>query len=151
MIDDTDRQILEILQENARTPNAEIARQLNLAPSGIHERLKKLEKRGVITGYCLALDPGKLGYGVTAFSFIRTNEKPGDDSSVAQLEVIPEVEAIYHIAGEDCYLVKLRCKSNEDLGRLLREGIGTILAVQSSRTSIVMETKKEGGALPLAK
>jgi Lrp/AsnC family leucine-responsive transcriptional regulator len=149
IIDDIDRRILAILQENARIPNAEIARRLGLAPSGILERVRKLEKRGVITGYYGRLDPRKLGRTVTAFVFIRTDERPGEICAAKLLKEIPEILEVHHIAGEDCYLVKLRCASNEALGRLLRDKIGTIDSVSSSRTSVVLETVKEGTALPL--
>jgi len=149
MIDDSDRKILAILQNNARISNAQIAREVGLAPSGILERIRKLEKRGVITGYHAHLDPAQMGYNVTGFSFIRTNEKPGEVRTSQLLAEIPEIEEVHHIAGEDCYLVKFRCANNQELGRLLRERIGTLESVQSSRTSVVMETIKEGAVLPL--
>jgi Lrp/AsnC family leucine-responsive transcriptional regulator len=149
MIDDTDRRILSILQENGRTTNAEIARQLKLAPSGILERIRKLEKRKVIKGYHAHLDGRQIGFRVTAFVFIRTDERPGEICAAECLTEIPEVLEVHHIAGEDCYLVKLRCDSNEELGRLLRDKIGTIGAVRSSRTSVVLETVKESVALPV--
>ncbi|MDH4157532.1 MAG: Lrp/AsnC family transcriptional regulator [candidate division Zixibacteria bacterium] len=150
MIDDLDAKILSILQKNARITNAEIARTIGLAPSGVLERIRKLEKRGIVTGYRACLDSAKLGYCVTAFLFVRTDDRPGDISTAHRLAEIPEVEEVHHIAGEDCYLVKLRCSGNEDLGRLLREKIGPIEAVRSTRTSVVMETIKEGGMLPVS-
>ena len=149
MIDDIDRKILSMLQENARITNAQIGRELKLAPSGIHERIKKLEQRGIITGYHVDLDAPKLGYCVTAFISVRTDDRVGSLSSANQLAKIAEVEEVHHIAGDDCYLVKLRCAGNEDLGRILREKVGAIPSIRSSRTSIVMETVKEGGRLPL--
>jgi len=145
MIDNIDTNILTILQNNARTPNAEIARKLDLAPSCIHERIRKLEQRGILAGYRACIDPKKLGFGVTAFLFVRTDDRVG----TLNLAQIPEVLEVHHIAGEDCYLVKLRCTDNEDLGRLIREKIGVIEAVKSTRTSVVMETIKEDGALPV--
>lgn len=149
MIDDIDRKILSILQENARISNAQIARELDLAPSGIHERIKKLENRGIITGYHASVDPRKLGYSVTAFLFVRTDDRVGSLASAERLAEISEAQEVHHIAGEDCYLVKLRCLDNQDLGRLLRENIGAIEAVRSSRTSVVLDTVKEGWALPI--
>lgn len=149
IIDETDRKILSILQENGRIANAEIARQLELAPSGILERIRKLERRKIIKGYHAHLDNRQVGFGVTAFIFIRTDERPGEICAAECLTEIPEVLEVHHIAGEDCYLVKLRCDSNEALGRLLRDKIGTIGAVRSSRTSVVLETVKEGVALPV--
>ncbi len=149
MVDQVDRRILSLLQENARISNAQIARELDLAPSGILERIRKLEKRGFIAGYHASLDAAKMGFHVTAFMFVRTEDRPGEMDTAKLLAKIPEVAEVHHIAGEDCYLVKVRCADNEDLGRILREEIGSIESVSSSRTSIVMETVKEGGLLPV--
>lgn len=149
MIDDVDRKILSILQENARISNAQIARDVKLAPSGVHERIRKLEEKGIIRGYHVDIDPDKLGYGVTAFMFVKTGDRVGSTNSANQLAKISEVQEVYNIAGEDCYLVKLRCADNQDLGRLLREKFGAITSIRSTRTSIVMDTVKEGGALPV--
>ena len=121
MIDDIDKKILMILQENARTSNAQIGRELGLAPSGIHERIKKMEQKGVINGYHARLDRKKLGFGVTAFMFVKTYDRVGSVASASRLAAIDEVLEVHHIAGEDCYLVKLVCEDNEDMGRLLRE------------------------------
>lgn len=151
IIDDINRRILAILQRNARTTNAEIARQIGLAPSGVLERIRKLEQKGIITGYRLSLNSRKLGFAVTCFMFIRSDDPVGDITTAQRLAEIPEVEEVHHIAGEDCYLVKLRCADNESLGRLLRERIGAIETVRSSRTSIVLETIKEGGDLPIGR
>ena len=150
MIDDVDRKILAILQRNSRESNAQIARELGLAPSGIHERIRKLEKRGIITGYGVSLNSTKLGYGVTAFLFVKTTDRPGETTTAHLLAEVPQVEEVHHIAGEDCFLVKLRCTSNEDLGRLLRDKIGSIESVVSTRTSVVLSTTKEAGLLPVA-
>ena len=149
MIDDTDKKILTILQKNARIPNAQIAREVGCAPSCIHERLRKLEDKGIIAGYHARLNAGKLGFGVTAYMFIRSDDRVGAIDTAERLAEIPEVEEVHNIAGEDCYLVKVRCANNEELGRLLREKVGVIEAVRTSRTSIVLNTVKECGSLPL--
>ncbi|UCD64000.1 MAG: Lrp/AsnC family transcriptional regulator [Candidatus Zixiibacteriota bacterium] len=149
MIDDVDRKILSILQKNARDSNANIARELGLAPSAIHERVKKLEQKGIIKGYHARLDAPKLGFCVTAFVFVRSDDRVGSVASAKRLGEIDEVEEVHHIAGEDCYLVKLRVGGNEELGRLLREKIGAIHSIKSTRTSVVLETLKEGANLPV--
>ena len=149
MIDSIDRKIVMMLQKNARISNAQIGRELGLAPSGIHERIKKLEQRGVITGYHVCLDRQKLGLGVAAYLFVQTDDRVGSQASAHRLANIAEVQEVHQIAGEDCYLVKLSCKDNQDLGRLLREKIGAIPSIRQSRTSIVMETLKEDGALAI--
>ena len=148
-IDETDLRILGLLQANARVSNAEIARQVGLAPSATLERLRKLEVRGLVLGYTARLAPRPLGYGLLAFVFVRSDERLGDGTTGAQLAAIPEVQEVHHIAGEDCYLVKVRTADPEQLGKLLRERFGAVPAVRSTRTTIVLETVKEDARLPL--
>src|SRR6185503_16951957 len=138
--------ILGMLQANARVSNAEIARQVGLAPSATLARLSKLEARGLVQGYSARLAARPLGYGLLAFVFVRSDERVGDGTTGAQLAAIPEV---HHIAGEDCYLVKVRAADPEHLGKLLRESFGAISVVRSTRTTIVLETIKEDAKLPL--
>lgn len=151
IIDDTDRKILTILQENARIANSEIAERIGMAPSATFERLRKLERRGVIKGYEVRLDPAKLDCSLVAFIMVRTNELAGEQMAGPELVKIPEVLEVYNVAGEDCYLLKVRTGSPTELSRLIRERIGRIPAVHSTRTTIVMETYKETIALPLTK
>jgi Lrp/AsnC family leucine-responsive transcriptional regulator len=149
MIDVIDTKILSILQSDARLSNAQIARNIGLAPSGVLERIRKLEKRGIVTGYHTSLDAAKVGFGMTAFLLIQTDDRPGDTKTAYRLAEIPEVEEVHYIAGDDSFLLKLRYGGHEDLSRLLREKIGAVMAVKSVRTSIVLETIKENGALPI--
>jgi Lrp/AsnC family leucine-responsive transcriptional regulator len=148
MIDEIDRQILMILQQNARTSNAEIARQIEMAPSAVLERIRRLESRGVIQGYEARINPEALGLGVLAFVFVRSADFDGEARTAELLSRIPEVQEAHHIAGEDCFLLKVRAKDAKTLGRLLRERIGTG-TVQSTRTTIVLETLRESAQLPL--
>ena len=149
MIDSTDRQILNILQQNARTSNAEIARQIDMAPSAIFERIRKLEERGVLAGYEARVSPRAVGLGLVAFIFVRAEDRAGGTTTGTRLAEVPEVLEVHHIAGEDCYLVKVRTADTESLGVLLRDGIGSIPAVHSTRTTIVLGTVKESTRLPL--
>lgn len=149
MIDYSDFKILNILQKDARTPNVAIARQVGLAPSATLERVRKLETRGVIQSYTARIDPKAVGVGLLAYIFVRTDERAGQTRSARLLARLPEVLEVHHIAGEDCFLVKARAADTEGLGRLLREGIGTVPSIRSIRTAIVLETIKESSALPL--
>lgn len=150
MIDDIDRQILTIVQGNARINNADIAREVGMAPSATLERLRKLEKRGVIEGYESRIDPAALGLELLAFVFVSTSESMGDWSAGEALAALPEVQEVHHVAGEDCYLIKVRVESTEALGRLLRGKLAAIPQVTTTRSTIVLETIKESGLLPLA-
>lgn len=149
MIDDIDRQILTILQGDGRTATAEIARRLNMAPSAIFERIKKLEASGVIQGYHAQLDAKSLGLGLLAYVFVRSDDKVGESSAGERLAEIPEVLEVHHIAGEDCFLVKVRAPDTETLGRLLRDRFGGIESIRSTRTTIVLSSIKEGSTIPV--
>ena len=149
MIDATDREVLKIIQNNARTTNAEISRQVGMAPSAIFERIKKLEAAGLIRGYHAQLSPRDLGLGLVAFVFVRADDKAGEFAVGDCLARIPEVQEVHHVAGEDCYLAKVRAKDTEALGRLLRERFAEIEGVRSTRTTIVLNTLKETVEIPL--
>jgi Lrp/AsnC family leucine-responsive transcriptional regulator len=149
MIDATDLQILTILQLNARTSNADIARQVGMAPSAILERIRKLEQRGVIQGYEARIDPRALGLGLLAYVAVRTDERVGDECAGERLARIPEVQEVHHVAGEDCYLLKVRVKDAKALGRLLQDQIKAVEPVRSTRTTVVLDTLRETSLLPL--
>ncbi len=149
MLDATDRAILELLQANARISNADIARKLDMAPSAILDRIRKLEQRKIIQGYTTRIDAAAVGLGLTAFILVRTEERVGSATIGQALSRIPEVLELHHVAGEDCYLVKVRVADTESLSRLLRERFGRLKGVRNTRTTIVLSTVKENGALPL--
>lgn len=149
MFDSIDTNILNILQTNARVSNVEIARQVGMAPSATLERVRKLESRGAIQGYEARIEPESIGLDLLAFVFVRSNEVPGCATTGDQLAAIPQVLEVHHVAGEDCYLVKMRAANPEALGRILREQVGSISNVTSTRTTIVMGTLKETGVLPV--
>ncbi len=150
MFDSTDSRILHILQSNARTTNADIAREVGMAPSATLERVRKLEERGAIEGYEARVDPCSLGLGLLAFVSVRSNEVPGCATTGAELAAIPEVLEVHHVAGDDCYLLKMRAASPEDLGLILRERVGRISTVTGTRSTIVLGTIKETAQLPVA-
>lgn len=149
MIDAIDTKILNIIQQNARTTNAEVARQVDMAPSAIFERIKKLEANGLVSGYHARLNPRELGLGLLAFVFVRADDKQAGLETGRRLAQIPEVQEVHHIAGEDCYLVKVRTRDTEALGRLLREQFSGIETVRSTRTTIVLNTLRETCDIPL--
>ncbi len=142
-IDRIDREILRLLQENARTPNAEIARRVGLAPTAIFQRVRKLEDAGVIRGYSAQVDPHALGLALTAFVLVRTGEGARSQQITPSLVELPEVQEVHRVVGEDCFMVKVRARSAEDLARLLDEQLQAIPGVASTRTTIVLTTAKE--------
>ena len=147
MIDNIDREILSIVQRDARISNAEIARQVELAPSAVLERIRKLEDRGIIRGYSAFVEPKELGYRLTAIIAVRTSECGAGVGE--QLAAIPEVQEVHEVAGDDCFYIKVRTTDTESLGVLLREKIKAVDNVVNTRTTIVLKTFKEGNLLPI--
>ncbi|HEY1945451.1 MAG TPA: Lrp/AsnC family transcriptional regulator [Bryobacteraceae bacterium] len=148
-IDEIDSQLLHFLQGDARVSNAALARELGMAPSAILERVRKLEERGLIQGYEARLNSAALGWGLVAFVFVRTTEALGLHDTAERLAAIPEVQEVHNVAGEDCYLVKLRVADTAALAALLRNEFGRIGTIHSTRTTIVLETIKERATLPI--
>ena len=147
MIDAIDKDILNILQQDGRTSNAEIARQVNLAPSAVLERIRKLEERKIIRGYSADIDPKALDYGLTAIIAIRTSEC--GEGVGEQLAALPEVQEVHEVAGDDCFYIKVLARDTESLGSLLREKLKAVQNVTSTRTTVVLKTFKEGTLVPV--
>jgi len=148
-MDDIDRQILTMLQENARISNAEISRHIGMVPSGVLERIRKMEERGLVEGYTARVNAKQAGLRLLAYMFVQTNERAGVVASAKALADIPEVLEVHHIAGEDCYLAKVRVADTEALSHLIKTKIADISTITSTRTTIVLETVKETSNLPL--
>ncbi len=148
MIDETSLKILRILQEKARVPNVEVARQMGMAPSAVLERIRKMERQGIIDGYEVRLNPDRFNRRQIAFIRVRMN--PAESGAGETFASIPEIQEVHFITGEDCYLLKLRIADNEELGTILKEKIGQLPGVLSISTSTVLHTYKETTRLPLA-
>ena len=148
-MDIIDTRILQLLQNNARETQADIARAVGLAPSAVLERIRKLEARGVIRGYVAQLEPKAIGFGMLAFVAVRSEEAATEYDIAAALGGFPEVLEVHHVAGEDCYLLKVRARDAEHLGQMLRTRFSRVPGVRSTRTTIVLETVKETPRLPL--
>src|SRR5918995_203680 len=140
-----DRQILQLLRQDGRMPHAAIAKVVGLSGPAVHERIRKLESRGVIAGYTAVLDPRALDRDHVAFVMVTLsegNEFAADDPIVARICDEPDVLEFHRIAGEDCYLIKIRTSTNKELERLLRR-IRSIRGVARTRTTICLSTELE--------
>lgn len=142
-LDATDLKIMRLMQENARINNADIARELGMAPSGILERVKKLENKQVILAYHAKINPVAVGQKLLSYMFIKTVDIIGDETVGKQLAEIPEVLEVHDIAGDDGYLIKVRTSDNEGLVDLMRKHLSKIGGITSTRTTIVLQTIKE--------
>lgn len=141
--DQVDLQILRLMQENGRINNADIARELGMAPSAILERVKKLEQKEVILGYTAIIDPTVVGQKLLSYIFIKANEGLSNESTGRALAEIPEVQEVHEIAGDDGYLVKVRTADSAALIDLMRNTFSKIPNIISTRTTIVLDTVKE--------
>src|SRR5262249_13485572 len=148
-LDAIDRKLLDLLQQDGRMSNADLARAVRMAPSAVFERVRRLERDGVIRGYGAALDPRAIERSLLAFIILRTDATAGDTLAGDQPPKLPEVLEVHHVAGQDSYLVKARVKDPEALGKLLRERFGAIPGVRSTMSTIALETFKEHWALPI--
>ena len=132
-ISTNDARILEVLQRDGRRPYADLGADVGMSGPSAHERVKKLEGRGVITGYAAIVDPRAIGYDVLAFSWI--TQAPGTVAHdlTEAFAMIPEIEECHHITGEADYLIKVRARDTRDLERVLRR-------VQSTQDVFQTET-----------
>ena len=147
MIDEIDRQIVTLLQQDARLSNAALAEAVGLTSSTVHERVKKLEKKGVIKGYVAVVDAEALGKPITAFirlsvGFTTAGYMESKNSVMQVCLEEPDVLECHGVAGEDCYILKVRAASPQALEKLI-EHIRCRAQVARSTTNIVLSTFKE--------
>lgn len=138
MIDGIDKKILNLLQQNAKISNAEIARQINMAPSAVLERIRKLERKGIIKGYEARLSHKKLGLVLTVFIWVKTEDPVGSTEVGEKIANIEEVQEVFYTAGEYNYLVKARIADTDGLKDLLKK-FGEIGGVKDTRTTLVID------------
>ncbi len=137
--DDLDRKLIAILQSNAREPTSSIARKLGVARSTVHERIARLEKNGVITGYAALLANPEDGEHVQALVMLAVEQKQSR-AMIQKLETFPEIRACLAVSGEfDLYLV-VEAPRLDDLDEVL-DDIAAIPGIQRSRSSIVLARK----------
>ena len=150
-LDDVDLKILTLLQPNSYLSNVELSKKLGMAPSAVLERVKKLEQKGIITGYPTRINPEALNLNLLAFIFIKSSEGPGNASVAKQLAKFPEILELHHIAGEDCYIAKVRAKDPLSLVQFMRERFSKVKGITNTKTTIVLQTVKEDNHLPISK
>src|SRR5262249_11375051 len=125
----TDARLLAILQADGRRSYAELGGDLGMAGPSAHERVKKLESRGVIRGYTADVEPAAVGLHVLAFTWV--TQAPGTISTdlTPEFAAIPEIEECHYIAGEADYILKIRARDMDQLGAIVRRGRTTPPAV----------------------
>jgi Lrp/AsnC family leucine-responsive transcriptional regulator len=141
VLDHRDLAILTALQADARSTFADIGRRVGLAPSSVHERVRKLEQLGVIRSYRAELDPEAVGLFVTALVSATPLDARQPDDLAERLDEFPEVEDCHSVAGAENYVLKVRTRTTTDLEDFLRR-LREKASVQT-RTTIVLSTPFE--------
>ena len=138
-IDGIDKEILRALMEDARTPILEIARKVNISGAAIHQRLRKLEKSGLISGSKFIINHKALGYSTMAFVGIYLDKAMNNPEAVKQLQKIPEVLECHYTTGNWSVFIKILCKDNEHLMHLLNKEIQSIPGVSRTETFVSLQ------------
>ena len=142
-MDDIDRRLLALLVADARASYAELARAVGLSAPSVHDRVRRLERSGAITGYSAVVDPHAVGLGVTALVGILQREGVEQEDLATALAAIEEIEDCWFVAGEEAFVVKVRVTDIDALEHtlgVLRRTPG----VARTRTTVVLSTRFEG-------
>jgi Lrp/AsnC family leucine-responsive transcriptional regulator len=145
-LDDIDRQILDLLQRDARMTNAALAAEVGLTAPSVFERIRKLEQRGVIRGYTITIDPAALGKTMTAFIRVTAAFDGKYNAGIAAISQDADVLECYGVAGEDCLIIKTVVSDPSELNALLHRIRGHV-SVQHSVTMIALRALKESAPL----
>jgi Lrp/AsnC family transcriptional regulator for asnA, asnC and gidA len=138
-IDGIDKKILRYLMADARTPILEIARNIGISGAAIHQRLRKLEKSGLLSGSKFIINPKSLGYTTTAYIGIYLDKAMSNPYAVRELKKVPEVLECHYTTGNWSILIKVLCRDNEHLMHLLNKKIQQIEGVSRTETFISLD------------
>jgi Lrp/AsnC family leucine-responsive transcriptional regulator len=141
----TDRRILQLLAADGRMSYTDLGKATGLSTSAVHQRVKRLEQRGLILGYGATVNHAEIGLPLTAFIAIRAIDPSQPDDSPARLDSIPEIESCWSVAGEESYLLKVRTESPAAMEELLARIRAA--ANVSTRTTMVLQTYYENRAV----
>jgi len=145
-----DSKALRLLMQQGRVSWTELAQHLGLSAPSAAERVHRLEQRGVIRGYAALIDAEAAGYPLLAFVAVVLDRPDRRAAFLRRVANLPEIAECHHVAGEDDYLLKVRCRGTRDLDRFLVESLKSTPGVVRTRTTIVLSTAKETVAVPIA-
>ena len=144
-----DMKAIKLLLGNGRASWAELGKQLGLSAPAAADRAHKLEQRGVIRGYAALVDPTSVGYPLTAYVSVSLASHSRRAAFLRAIEKMEQVAECHHVAGDDDYLLKVRCRGTQDLDHLLATQLKDKLGVARTRTTIVLSTAKESVQVPI--
>lgn len=150
-IDSIDYKALEFLMRQGRATWAELGQLLGLSAPAAAERVRKLEEKGIIRGYAALPEPGLLGSPLLAFIAVTLSHPRKRFAFLTAIKAMANVLECHHVAGDDDYLLKVRCAGTSDLERLLSRELKDRLGVARTRTTVVLGTTKETVCVPLPK
>jgi Lrp/AsnC family leucine-responsive transcriptional regulator len=142
-MDELDHRIVDLLQREGRATQLELSRSVGLSQPAVAERIRKLEERGVITGYTARVDASKLGKDITAFIGVSIEHPKYFDGFARKVLAMPEVLEAHRVAGQDSYILKVRTRNTKTLDTLLVETLRIISGVTRTHTTIVLTSIKE--------
>ena len=146
-LDRVDHALLDALRAHGRASWAELARQVGLSAPSVQDRVKRLEERGLITGYAAVVPPAALGLGVTALVGIEQSEAADSDDVARRLRDVAAIEDCWLVAGDESFVAKVRVADVADLERTLA-ALQRIRGVSRTRTTVVLSTRWEGRTPP---
>jgi len=142
-MDELDIRLVDLLQRDGRATQLELSRAVGLSQPAVAERIRKLEERGVITGYAARVDATKLGKDITAFIGVSIEHPKYFEGFAKKVLALPDVLECHRVAGQDSYLVKVKTANTRTLDSLLVETLRTIAGVTRTQTTIVLSSIKE--------
>ena len=148
-MDTIDYRILDLLQRDSRTTQADIAEAVGLSQPSVAERVRKLEVSGAVAAWVAILDPRRMGNDVRAFIGVRIAHPRYHDGFAKRIQGLPEVLECYRVAGNDTYLLKVVTRTTESLDKLISGTLRRLPGVTRTQTTIALATVKEGTAVPL--
>ncbi|WP_372909944.1 Lrp/AsnC family transcriptional regulator [Salinigranum sp.] len=150
-LDDTDRAILRALQEDARTPFSEIARQIDMSSATVHDRVSRLKEAGVIEGYHAKVNPQAVGYSASAFVGLRIEQSRDDavEGFVDHLKQVEGVQEVHLTTGDWDVLIRVYAEDTDGLRELLFDNVAGVEGFGRSYTMVVLGTEHDDPALPV--
>jgi Lrp/AsnC family leucine-responsive transcriptional regulator len=149
-VDTLDKKAIAFLMKRGRATWAELGQLLGLSAPSAADRVRKLEVQGVLQGYAAIADAASLGYPLTAYVSVSLASHRQRAAFLRAIEKIEQVAECHHVAGDDDYLLKVRCRGTQDLDHLLARQLKEKLGVARTRTTIVLSTAKESVRIPIA-
>ncbi len=148
-LDEIDRQLVALLQQDNRLSLNQLSAAIGAAPSTINDRLKRLERRGVLSGYHAHVNPGVIGLDLLAFVFVGWGDPKTEAAFLKRVAAAPEILECHHVTGAWNYLLKVRVTNTAALERLLAGTVKAVAGVQRTETLIALSTPKETWMLPV--